>query len=254
MRLGVVLPVINSEGKTLRGQQFADQAALVEELGYDSIWAFDSAGRGYMLPDPMMILTVAATVTKRVELGVGVLQLPIRSPADTAVRAFTLQQVSSHRFVLGVGAGSTKADFDAFGADFEHRFESFEKCLATLRDLLQFGRSNGTDLTPWRSVLGGPPVLLAGWRGPWIERAAMEASGWIASARHADDATLASGIERFRTAGGRRAVVTNVSCDGEPSEVVARLRRLADMGFDDAVVFAPRPDADRYRAIREAMQ
>ncbi len=245
MRLGAALPLADLGGGPLVGPSLADGARTVERLGYDSIWVFDAVGRGFILPDPLMALTVAATVTERVELGTGVLQTPIRSTPELAHRILTLHLLAGDRLLLGVGPGSTEADFATFGGDFDQRFARFEDQLVELREWLATGGHGGATLSPWPAVAGGPSLFLAGWRGRWVERAATEASGWIASAMYADDDTLADAIGRFRRAGGRRAVVTNLQLGPDLDGALTRLSTLAELGFDDAVVIDPTPSEDR---------
>lgn len=250
MRLGAALPVTQAVGGGPLGpRSLADGAAQLERLGYRSIWVFDAVGRGFILPDPLMALAVAATVTEDVELGAGVLQLPIRNVAEVAHRAFTLSLVAGPRVLLGIGPGSTEADFNTFGGDFRDRFARFALQRAELAQWLSTGGVGQRSLSPWPGVGAGPEVLLAGWRGPLVERAANEAMGWIASAANADDATLADAIDRYRQAGGRRALVTNVQVGDEIGPTVERLHHLAALGFDDAVVFDLQPTEERLAAI-----
>ena len=61
--------------------------------------------------DPLLALTAAAAVTTRVELGTGILQLPLYHPADVVLKVLTLLQIAGDRLLLGVGAGSTQADY-----------------------------------------------------------------------------------------------------------------------------------------------
>lgn len=253
MRLGAALPITGLKGEAIQARHFPEAAALLEGLGFASIWVFDAVGRGFILPDPLMALAIAASVTRRVELGIGVLQLPIRNTTELAHRILTLQLVADGRLLLGVGPGSTEADFVAFGADYEGRMARFAAQLPRLRELLATGRSGDVDLTPWPATAGGPPILYAGWRGPWIERAASEADGWVASGMHNDDAALADGLARFRDAGGKRAVVTNVLVGRETRPTVERLAHLRDLGFDDAVVFDLAPSEERFAALRAAL-
>lgn len=255
MRIGAVLPVNAPTGGHIGGRDIAIGAALMERLGFASLWVFDGVGRGFVLPDPLLALTAAATVTTQVELGTGVLQLPLRGTVDTAYRVLTLHHLAEGRLLLGVGPGSTREDFDAFGVPYEERFARFEAELPCLQELLRTGRSRegDVDLTPWPAVLGGPPVLLGAWRGSWVERAAEDADGWIASAGHNDDATLAGGLARYRDAGGRRAVVTNVRVEKDLDPAVERLRRLREMGFDDGVALVIRPTEERLAALLEAV-
>jgi alkanesulfonate monooxygenase SsuD/methylene tetrahydromethanopterin reductase-like flavin-dependent oxidoreductase (luciferase family) len=251
VRLGAALPVTPIDGGALGPDSLADGARLLADLGYRSLWVFDAVGRGFPLPDPLMALTVAATVTgPQVELGTGVLQLPIRNPAEVAHRALTLRLVAGDRVLLGVGPGSTEADFLTFGgADFTDRFARFERQLAELRDWLADGTHGGRDLSPWPAVAGGPRLLVAGWRGRWVDRAAGY-DGWIASGAYADDDTLADAIDRFRQAGGTRAVVTNVQVAEDPGPAIERLHRFAAMGFDDAVAFDLTPTEERLALVR----
>lgn len=254
MRLGMVLPVTGLDGRAIDAGHIARCARLIEEQGYASIWVVDSVARGFMVPDPLMALTVAATVTSGVELGTGVLQLPIRNTAELAHRILSLHLVAGGRLLLGVGPGSTKADFDALGGDYRSRMKRFASQLPELRALLETGRHGNTNLTPWPTTLGGPPIYYGAWRGLWVERAAAEAAGWIASALHNDDVILADGLHRFRDAGGRRAVVANVPVGAEIGPVLERLERLSALGFDDAVLLDLTPTATRLASLREAFR
>ncbi|WP_324275548.1 hypothetical protein [Blastococcus brunescens] len=67
-------------------------------------------------------------------------------------------------------------------------------------------------------------MLIGAWAGSdWIRRAAEEFDGWICSA--AKGGRLAEGIALYRAAGGRRAMVTNISVDlGRPEEPPAQGR------------------------------
>ncbi len=253
MRLGAALAVSADDGSAQTSRGFARNAELLERLGFSSIWVFDAVARGFILPDPLMALSIAATVTTQVELGTGVLQLSNRNTVDLAYRVLTLHHVAEGRLLLGVGPGSTKADFDAFGEDYSDRFRAFERELPRLRRLLSTGRDGDTDLTPWPSAIGGPRVLLGAWRGPWVHRAATEADGWIASAAHNTDEVLADAIVRFRASGGTRAIVTNVQVGREVEPALQRLAHLQTLGFDDAVVQVSRPTKERLRTIREGI-
>jgi alkanesulfonate monooxygenase SsuD/methylene tetrahydromethanopterin reductase-like flavin-dependent oxidoreductase (luciferase family) len=253
MRLGAALPITSEDGGAPAPRDFSAGAAMLEGLGYTSIWVFDAIGRGFMLPDPLMALAVAATVTERVELGTGVMQLPLRNTVELAHRALTLHHIAGGRFLFGVGPGSTETDFRAVGAEYAARFRRFSEEWPRLRRLLRTGAEGDVDLTPWPTVADGPRVLLAAWRGPMVTRAATEADGWIASAAYNDNGMLADALARFRDAGGERAIVTNVEVPHETGAAVERLLALQAIGFDDAVVFDRRPTEKRFRAILEGV-
>jgi alkanesulfonate monooxygenase SsuD/methylene tetrahydromethanopterin reductase-like flavin-dependent oxidoreductase (luciferase family) len=269
-RFGIALPSGGRAG-ALTASSLADAARQIEAAGFASAWAFDAIGRGFLLADPLTALAVAATVTRRLELGTGILQVPLRNPVELAQRVLTTHLVAGGRLRLGVGAGSTAADFTALGLDYTSRFSRLDQSLAIMRRLWKGERVDGASLEPvWPEVLGGPPVLIGSWAGSrWIERAAREFDGWIGSGARSTWGLLGQGIARFRELGGTRAVVTNVvialdgskgSPDGPddpcnlegPIEVTrARLHRLVALGFDDVVLVPRRHDAETLQQLRE---
>ncbi len=253
MRLGVSLPFRDLDGTALRADSLTTAASTIETLGYASIWTFDAIGRGFMLPDPLMALAVVAAATTSIELGTGIMQLPIRNVAEVAHRLFTLELMAPGRVLFGVGPGSTEADFSTFGAAYSTRFEVFEAQWTELQSWVAGGSLGDRKLQPWPSVLGGPSLLLAGWRGRWVQRAAAESDGWIASGAYADDDQLSEAIERFRDAGGKRAIVTNVQAGDDLNPTIDRVQRLGDMGFDDVVVGDATASVDRLATIRAAV-
>src|SRR3989442_14006669 len=132
-RLGIALPAGGRRALAPTAHTLADAARAVETAGFDSAWAFDSIGRGFLVADPLTALAVAATVTRRIELGTGVLQVPLRNPVELAQRVLTTHLVSGGRLRLGVGAGSTPTDFAALGLDFAGRFGRLDASLALMR-------------------------------------------------------------------------------------------------------------------------
>ena len=271
LRLGMVLPRAESGGRPLDAASLADAARRIEEAGFDSAWVFDSLGRGRLLPDPLTALAVAGTVTRRLELGTGVLQVPLRRPMELAHRVLTTHLVCGGRLRLGVGAGSTAADFAAVGVDFASRFRQLDESLAIMRQLWAGARVGDAELgAPWPIAAGGPPILIGSWAGSrWIERAAREFDGWVASGARSSWRLIAEGIARFRKLGGKRAVLTNVNVGleaekpspngpddpfdliGPRSVAVERLRHLRELGFDDVVLVAARHDAAHLQELRE---
>ena len=270
LRLGIVLPRAESDGRPLAAASLADAARRIEEAGFDSAWVFDSLGRGRLLPDPLTALAVAGTVTRRLELGTGVLQVPLRRPMELAHRVLTTHLVCGGRLRLGVGAGSTAADFAAVGVDFASRFRQLDESLAIMRQLWAGARVGDAELgAPWPIAAGGPPILIGSWAGSrWIERAAREFDGWVASGARSSWRLIAEGIARFRKLGGKRAVLTNVNVRleaekpspdgpddpfdliGPRSVAVERLRHLRELGFDDVVLVPSRHDAAHLRELR----
>jgi len=83
------------------GTNPADLVPLVqraEELGFDSVWAAESWGT-----DAVTVLAWMAAHTSRIKVGSAIMQIPGRTPANTAMTAATLDLMSGGRFLLGLG-------------------------------------------------------------------------------------------------------------------------------------------------------
>lgn len=269
VRLGITLPINGAGGGPLQSTGIADGARRLVDQGFESLWAFDAISRGFILPDPLISLSIAATVTDAVEVGTSILQVPLRRPVELAHRVATAHLVAGDRLLLGVGAGSTEADFRAVGVDYGARFRALADGLSEMRALWRGERVGEALLSPWPATIGGPKIFIGSWAGGvWIRRAAQDYDGWIASAAKTSFNRLAEGIRRFRELGGRRAIVTNIEVDLSarssphdddgpfrlrcPAEVASeRLARLARLGFDDAVLFAVDQREPTLRALRD---
>ena len=73
-------------------------AREAERLGFDSVWAAESWGT-----DAVTVLAWIAAVTERIKVGSAIMQIPGRTPANTAMTAATLDLMSGGRFLLGLG-------------------------------------------------------------------------------------------------------------------------------------------------------
>jgi alkanesulfonate monooxygenase SsuD/methylene tetrahydromethanopterin reductase-like flavin-dependent oxidoreductase (luciferase family) len=231
----------------------ADYARRLEASGFPGIWVGDSLGRGRPTLDPLMELSVVAAVTERVEIGISVLQLPLRNPIELAHRVQSLQALSGNRLQLGVGSGSTRADFELLGYDYDHRFGTMKRSLETMRRAWRGEATNaGGMLTVWPGCEGGPPILMGAWRSPrWITFAAQECHGWTPSGRFSSWDDLEHGMRIYREAGGTNAVLANVAIDlanrpesaglaevatslvCPPDEARRRLKRMEALGFEE---------------------
>jgi len=95
MKLGLSL------GYAPPGTNPADLFPLVQEaerLGFDSVWVAEAWGT-----DAVSVLGWLAARTDRIKLGSAIMQIPGRTPANTAMTAATLDLLSGGRFLLGLG-------------------------------------------------------------------------------------------------------------------------------------------------------
>lgn len=229
----------------------AEWARRLAGEGFESLWAPQVIARGLLVPDPLLTVAVAATATEDVEVATATVQVPLHHPADLAQRILSLVSVCGDRLTLGVSPGSAEADFAAFDRDHAARFRTFDQNLTRLRVLLAHGRDERADLAP-AAAAGGPPLLLGSW-GANVAKAAREFDGWLASAyRRTPDQILAA-YERYREAGGRRAIACYVPVSGadDLGRTGELLQRYAEAGFDDAVVLIEPggPDPAQVRAL-----
>jgi F420-dependent oxidoreductase-like protein len=79
-------------------KQLVSTAQFVESLGYSSIWTAEAYGTDAVTP-----LAWIAAHTTTLQLGTGILQMPGRTPAMTAMTAMTLDEMSGGRLLLGLG-------------------------------------------------------------------------------------------------------------------------------------------------------
>jgi F420-dependent oxidoreductase-like protein len=73
-------------------------AREAETLGFDSVWTAEAYGSDAVTP-----LTWVGALTSKIKLGTGILQMPARTPAMTAMTAATLDLLSGGRVLLGLG-------------------------------------------------------------------------------------------------------------------------------------------------------
>ena len=269
--VNVMRPVPGETGRTL--DRFARFARGIEERGFAGLWVTDSFGRGRPTLDPVVLMSIIAAVTQKIEIGTCVLQVPVRHPVELAHRIQSLHALTGGRLQLGLGCGSTQADFDLVGADYAARFKGLMPALETMRRAWRGEQLEGGKLTPWLGTEGGPAILLGAWRNKrWIVYSAEQCQGWIASGLYPKPEELEAGIKFYRDAGGKRAILSNVIVDpngnaedmplgGKASVMLTggeaaareRLRWIRDVGFDDVLCMTRIDDLDDLARLRDAL-
>lgn len=71
---------------------------LADELGVYAVWTSEAYGSDAVTP-----LAWIGALTKNIKLGTAIMQMPGRTPANTAMTAMTLNQLSGGRMLLGLG-------------------------------------------------------------------------------------------------------------------------------------------------------
>jgi F420-dependent oxidoreductase-like protein len=168
-----------------------DLARRADRLGLDSVWVAEAWGQ-----DVVSVLGHLSAVTDRIDLGSGLMQIPARTPAMTAMTAVTLDVLSGGRFRLGLGVSGPQVSEGWHGV-------SFARPLARTREYVEIVRRALSREGPLRyegeefrlpvegTGLGKPLKLLVrpvrervpiyiGAMGPRaVEQAARIADGWL---------------------------------------------------------------------------
>lgn len=208
--------------------------AQAESAGAGALWASDHLFWRRPAGECMTTLAVAASVLRRAALGTCVLQLPLRQPSAVAKQAAALQVLSGGRFVLGVGVGSHRGEYDAAGASFAGRGHALDAGIVAVRQAWSTGTGEaGTGEAgtgeggtgDYRLAPALPaPVWVGGSSPAARRRAATLADGWVPL--FLDPARFGTGVREVRdlaAAAGR-----------DPSAIVAAVVMVASPGADAA--------------------
>lgn len=91
---------------------------LAEPLGFESLWGVEHHFTDYiMCPNVLQYLSYFAGITKNVELGSAVIVLPWHNPTRTAEEITMLDNMCGGRFLLGLGRGLGRVEFEGMGFD-----------------------------------------------------------------------------------------------------------------------------------------
>ncbi len=217
MQFSVNLPTekVDFGDEFIAGSAIAEMARCIEGAGFDACFVTDHPmpgdrwlrGGGHHTLDPFVALSFAAAATERLRLQTHVLVLPYRNPFLTAKAAASLDFASGGRVILGVAPGYLEIEFEALGADFEHRNEDTDEAIRAMRrawqedDLKLEGRrfhARGNTMLPRPKQSPHPPIWIGGNSRRAIRRAVELGDGWLpfpapkSLAQHIRTASIAS--------------------------------------------------------------
>lgn len=203
MRIGFALPNI---GPVATAEGLSKVAQRAEALDYASLWTVErllypvqpqtpypvtpdgSLPEPYRLAlDPLEALTFAAAQTKKIALGTSVLDIPYHKPVMLARRLTTLDVLSGGRLRVGLGLGWSKDEMDASGVDMKHRGAMADEFLQLLKAIWttdpvefegKFYRIPKSYIGPKPVQKPHPPIYLAAFAPPALQRLAKMADGW----------------------------------------------------------------------------
>jgi F420-dependent oxidoreductase-like protein len=223
-----------------------------ERLGADSVWVPEVWGGDALTP-----LAFLAARTERIGLASGIVQLGARTPANLAMSAMSLQQLSGGRFRLGVGTSGPQVIEGwhgvRFGAPITATRETIEIVRAVARgEKLTYGGSvyqlplpDGPG-RPLRSSLPPTqiPIYVAALGPRNLELTGELADGWLGNAfipEHADAFLdhLRTGAERAGRALGALDLVVPVAVEIADDPEPAARRHARGYAFTIGAMGAP---------------
>ncbi len=170
--------------------------ALIQEadrLGYYAVWTAEAYGSDCVSP-----LAWIGALTSTIKLGSGIMQMPARSPAMTAMTAITLDQLSGGRALLGLGLSGPQVVEGWHGQPYGKPLTKTREYVAIMRKILARDAPlvhqgehyqipyRGADATglgkPLKSILHGRadmPIYLAAIGPKNVELTAEIADGWL---------------------------------------------------------------------------
>ena len=260
-------------------------ARQAEDLGFDFVSANDHPGLQDPRYETWTMLAWIAAATSRIRVATRVLGLPYRHPAVLAKMAESFDRLSGGRLILGLGAGASDEEFQAFGLGVRsprEKLEALEEAVRIIRglwsedDFTFTGRHYRTDRAALAPRPARPiPIWLGTFGSRGLAITGQLADGWIPSLEFAPperavvmrDRILvaASGAGRQPqeitcaynlvvrvddTAGAHPAVVS-----GPPDAVAERLLGFVQLGFTamNFIPAGPGKAEQRERLAREVI-
>jgi alkanesulfonate monooxygenase SsuD/methylene tetrahydromethanopterin reductase-like flavin-dependent oxidoreductase (luciferase family) len=244
MRYGAHLPLIDIDGAGWPPGRLRDYAAAARQLGFASLGANDHLVFSRPWLDGIVALASVIEASGPLRLATTVALPVLRGAPALAKTAAALDLLSGGRFVLGIGPGSSAADYEIAGVPFEQRWARFDESARFLRHTL---RAADPALRPAPGRPGGPPIWVASWGSPaGLRRAARLGDGWLGSAYNVTPAQAAAARE---TLAGIRGDLTGFDCvlatmwtyiTDDPHRRDEHLSRLSSMLNRPVEYLAPR--------------
>ncbi len=158
----------------------------IERLGFDSAWMNDHLLGSSPSPEdaPQLeawtTLAALAAETERVEIGTLVTANTFRNPALLTKMATTVDIISNGRLVLGIGAGWTEREHEAYGLELgtaRERAEKLDEALQVITKLWsgepatfdgKYYTLKDAPLSPMPVRRPHPPIMVGGQGKKWI--------------------------------------------------------------------------------------
>jgi probable F420-dependent oxidoreductase len=189
-------------------------------------------------------------VTRKLRIGTGVCLVTQRDPIQTAKLVASIDQVSSGRFLFGVGGGWNAEEMADHGTAFQTRFKLMRERVEAMKaiwtedepeyhgELVAFPK-----MKSWPKPVQKPhpPVIVGGAFPHAARRAIRYGDGWIPHAGRPQYSDVTDFLSKFRemmAEAGRSLAEVPITVFGVP-ESLDRLKDYRDRGVARVVVSLP---------------
>ena len=142
------------------GPHISDDAQLIkklDEMGFACIWTAEAYGYDAVTP-----LAYFSAITNNINIGSGIMQIPGRTPAMTAMTAITLDKLSSGRFRLGLGVSGPQVVEGWHGQPYTKPLTRTREYIQIIREIFQRENKVSFDGEFYNLPYNGPDSLNLG--------------------------------------------------------------------------------------------
>lgn len=177
-------------------ERVIEVAKLCEELGYDSVWAYDHLSPYWLRSGQALecwtTLAAVAARTTTVKVGSLVSNVNLRNPSLLAKMSSTLDNISEGRLIVGLGTGDemSRKELDSYGYKFPSVNERVERLRETILILKAMWSQNESNFEgkhfkishaanfPKPRQVPNPPIWIGGKHVKLLDVVAELADGW----------------------------------------------------------------------------
>ena len=207
MKIGMYMATQWPQGADL-GQEMAnlcEQTRAAKENGFASVLVGQ-----HFLSEPLQMIQAEPLLARLVaegegmEFGIAIVLLAMQNPVIVAEYAASLDWITGGKYILGVGVGYRREEFEGLGVPFEERRSRFEEAIPLIRRLWTEDKVEhrgehftvgGLSASIRPKQVGGPPIWVGGEIPPAVRRAARLGCPWvIPPTMHWDDAVHRLGV------------------------------------------------------------
>lgn len=121
-------------------QTTTDMVVMAEDMGFETAWFSEHHFTNHSIcPSSLMMVSHLAHICPRIRLGTGVLAMPFHNPLRLVQEVAFADVLTSHRLILGIGAGFQPQEFYRFGIDAKRKVD----IMMETWDILEQGLTQG---------------------------------------------------------------------------------------------------------------